>query len=63
MHDNIWNIIEILRDCKAPSKYEFIPYKTIECLGFVINTEYMTIRFTNAKKVVMCTYVYIIMLY
>ena len=41
-----------------PSKFEFIPNKTIEYLGCVIHTEDMTIRLTYAKKIVifnMCT--------
>ena len=41
-----------------PSKSEFVPSKTIEYLGFVINTENITIRLTYAKKMVifnMCT--------
>ena len=41
-----------------PSKSEFIPSKTIEYLGFVINTEDMTIRLTYANNIVifnLCT--------
>ena len=44
--DNISKIMEILMSLGFvihPSKYEFIPSKTIEYLRFVINTEDMTI--------------------
>ena len=53
--DNISKIIEILMSLGFvihPSKSEFIPSKTIEYLGFVINTEDMTIRLTFVKKMV-----------
>ena len=59
--DNISKIMTILMSLGFvihPSKSEFIPSKTIEYLGFVINTEDMTIRLTYAKKIVifyMCT--------
>ena len=35
-----------------PSKSEFIPFKTIEYLGFVINTEDITIRLAYANKMI-----------
>ena len=35
-----------------PSKSEFVPFKAIEYLGFVINTEDITIRLTYAIKMV-----------
>ena len=49
-----------------PSKSEFIPSKTIECLGFVMNTEDMTIKLTYAKKMVicnMCTHHYAVLIH
>ena len=61
MSTKLESCIEILMSlgfATHPSKSEFIPFKTIEYLGFVINTEDMTIRLTYAKKMVifnMCT--------
>ena len=59
--NNILKVMEILMSLGFvihPSKSEFIPSKTIEYLGFVINTEDMTIRLTNANNIVifnLCT--------
>ena len=59
--DKFSKIMEILMSLVFvihPSKSEFIPSKTTEYLGFVINTEDTAIRLTYAKKMLffnMCT--------